>query len=848
MLLHYRPVEKIGEGGMGVVWKAIDTTLDREVAVKVLPEALTGDPLRLARFEREAKLLATLSHPNIAAVYGLHETDGVRFIAMELVPGEDLAERLARGALPVDEAVDVARQIAEALAAAHENGVIHRDLKPANVKRTEDGTVKVLDFGLAKAFSAEAPEGDPALSPTLTSTYTQAGVILGTAAYMSPEQARGRPIDRRTDAWSFGCVLFECLTGRKAFEGETISDTLASILKTEPDWSALPAALPTSVRRLLRRCLEKDVRRRLRHLGDAALELADPEDRLEEKVARTAHRRGIPWPWIAAFASLLALAAIVWGLTVRPASAPPPRFTQLTFERGTVTGASFASDGQTVVYSAAWGEDSPRVFLRRLDSYDPLALDLGAASVLDASPEGQIALLVPGASGTTGRDIRLGMLAVTTITGGGLRRLADDVLAAAFAPQGADLAVARQRGAEVTIEYPVGNVLAQFPGQSYHVAVSPDGNRVAFVDGPILRDTRGRIAVVDREGRVSHLTESWESVGGLAWVPGSDSLLFTASRGDQPDRLYSVAADGRLECLLSAPDSLVLHDVSSDGRLLVGSLNRRVETWVEGPAGRREFTIRGFSFPFHVSNTGRLVAMSVAHGSADYDAFVQPTDGTAPIHLGMGEARSISPDGRWVVGTLPRPRAPLMLWPTGAGENRRLNLDLSVSGVCWHPDGETLVVAGAERGAKHFLWRVDPDSGERSRISPVPVHVDAVLRMYVAPDGSTIAALDDDDALQLFPLSGDDPRPVPGWLPGDLLAGWGLDGALYVAESSGPRVRVVRLDPGDGSREAWREISPDDPSGLTGIVAVEATPDGTVLVYAVFRDLSNLFVVENSQR
>jgi serine/threonine protein kinase len=274
-LSHYRLVEKIGEGGMGVVWKADDTVLGRQVAVKILPDDLAHDAERLARFRQEARLLASLNHPNIAAIHGLEESDGVRYLVLELVPGQTLAERIARGPLPVDEALTVCRQIAEALEAAHETGIIHRDLKPANVKVTPDGKVKVLDFGLAKAFEA-GPASEPidvSLSPTLTNAGTMAGVILGTAAYMSPEQARGKPVDKRTDIWSFGCVMYEMLTGRQAFPGETVSDTIAGILAREPDWEALPAQTPVKIKDLLRRCLQKDLNRRLRDPWDARLEI-----------------------------------------------------------------------------------------------------------------------------------------------------------------------------------------------------------------------------------------------------------------------------------------------------------------------------------------------------------------------------------------------------------------------------------------------------------------------------------------------------------------------------------------------------------------------------------------------
>ncbi|MGA2263404.1 MAG: serine/threonine-protein kinase [Acidobacteriota bacterium] len=274
-LSHYRIIEKLGQGGMGEVFLAEDSHLNRRVAIKVLPDAFARDPERLARFEREAKLLASLSHPNIAAIYGLEKTDGSPFLVMELAEGATLAQRIAKGPLAIDEALEVCRQIAEGLECAHEQGIIHRDLKPANVKVTPNGKVKILDFGLAKAFQSETATPDASKSPTITEQMTRAGVILGTAAYMSPEQARGKPVDARTDVWAFGCVLYELLTGRCAFGGETVTDILGAVVHKEPDWTALPPATPPPVRRLLARCLTKDARQRLHDIADARLEIDD---------------------------------------------------------------------------------------------------------------------------------------------------------------------------------------------------------------------------------------------------------------------------------------------------------------------------------------------------------------------------------------------------------------------------------------------------------------------------------------------------------------------------------------------------------------------------------------------
>ena len=306
-LSHYQITEKLGQGGMGEVYRAEDTNLSRQVAIKVLPDEFAHDAERLARFEREAQVLASLNHPNIATLYGLEESDGKRFIVMELVEGQTLAHRLLKGPLPVDEALDVCRQIAEGLEAAHEKGIIHRDLKPANVKVTPEGKVKILDFGLAKAFQGEMSAPDVSKSPTLTDQMTHASVILGTAGYMSPEQAKGKAVDRRADIWGFGCVLYECLTGTRAFQGDTITETVASILKSEPDWTLLPAETPPSVRAVLKQCLQKDPKERLHDIADARIEMQDVtlRDFEIQPVVASALIRWRLLPWIVALVMLL---------------------------------------------------------------------------------------------------------------------------------------------------------------------------------------------------------------------------------------------------------------------------------------------------------------------------------------------------------------------------------------------------------------------------------------------------------------------------------------------------------------------------------------------------------------
>ena len=360
----YEITAEIGAGGMGIVYRARDTKLRRDVALKVLPDIFADDPEPLARFQREAQVLASLNHPSIASIYGLEEADGVRALVLELVEGPTLAERIAQGPIAIDEALPIARQMAEALEAAHEAGVIHRDLKPANVKVEANGVVKVLDFGLAKAFAGDAPGADLSESPTVTAAGTREGMILGTAAYMSPEQARGKLLDRRTDIWSFGCVVYEMLTGHAAFLGETLADTIAKILGREPDWRALPDQTPASVRVLLRRCLERDAKRRLRDVGDARLEFDDaaaavhgdttsPAARLDRAGARPPSR----WALVASLtvlAGILLVGATAWYRNTQDDVWRNPltdaKFTRLTDFEGAEQSAAISRDGQFVAF------------------------------------------------------------------------------------------------------------------------------------------------------------------------------------------------------------------------------------------------------------------------------------------------------------------------------------------------------------------------------------------------------------------------------------------------------------------------------------------------------------------
>jgi eukaryotic-like serine/threonine-protein kinase len=399
-LRRYEILSALGAGGMGEVYRARDTKLDREVAIKVLPEQFIADPERVARFQREAKTLAALNHPHIGGIYGLEDADGVRALVLELVEGPTLADRIAQGPIPLDEALPIAQQVAEALEAAHEAGIIHRDLKPANIKLRPDGTVKVLDFGLAKALEPmSAASANVNASPTITAPamMTGIGMILGTAAYMSPEQAKGRPADKRSDVWAFGCVLYEMLTGRRPFAGEDVADVMVAVLSKEPDWTAIPARVPGSIRTLIRRCLEKDRRKRIADIAAALFALDEPAN---FGGSATVLPRWPPWrrvvmPVAAALVTSTVVGAGVWVAT-RPAERVPPRVSRLTLAPWgaaalTVGGSNdrdlaITPDGSRVVYV---GNNGTQLLVRALDALEPVVVFTGGPRGLFVSPDGQ---------------------------------------------------------------------------------------------------------------------------------------------------------------------------------------------------------------------------------------------------------------------------------------------------------------------------------------------------------------------------------------------------------------------------------------------------------------------------
>ena len=769
LLLHYRIVEKIGEGGMGAVWKALDTQLDREVAIKVLPEQFALDAERLARFEREAKLLASLNHPNIAGIYGLHSAVGIRFLSMELVHGEDLQQRLARGPLPLNDALSAARQIAEALEAAHDNGVIHRDLKPANVVMNNEGQVKVLDFGLAKALdpSTGSDSADPSLSPTLTSAGTVAGVILGTAAYMSPEQARGHTADRRADIWSFGVLLHEMITGKTMFTGETISDTLAAVLRADVDLGGLPSDTPAGLKTLLTRCLDRNRKTRLQAIGEARIALeqnfAGEVDAITEAEAAFSLKRLLPWA-----IALAGIAVAVFAMTLGTGSGADADIPHRRFVIEDENMQLFAwnrpvisPDGKRIAYRA-----DQNLVIRDLDSLEPRVVP-GSEGVRAPFWSPDSAYLAFDADSKLwkvpaegGRPVR-----ICEIPGRGR------ILVGAWSPRG-EIAIAVWRGSIYT--------------------VSPQGG------DPVER------VKLDPETEVDFHT--------LLYLPDGETLVTTPHNLDQATRewkdlgeVVAIRGDQRTPLLQSAEYTFGAIAWSTDGYLLYergganegiwaatfdpGSLERTGDPILLAPEGAEP----------SVSAEGTMTWVQNQEGSK-YELFWMDRSGNEFGSLGQpaGNMRnpSISPDGtRVAYSSEQNENIDIWIQELSGGAPTRLTFATTEEEFPrWSPDSRTMIF---DSDFKVTIMPVD-GTGEMKTLFPG-------TRPWVTPDGNQVLyhyrEKRDDRDIWLRPLDGSgEPKLILG-TPAEELGHLSPAGdyLAYMSDESGVReVYLTRFPDGTG--------------------------------------------------
>jgi hypothetical protein len=849
----------LGAGGMGEVYRARDTRLDRTVAIKLLPSEVVNAPGRgVERFRQEARAIARITHPNICTLHDVGEDGSAIFLVMEYVEGATLARRLEDGPLPLPLALRIGVQIADALDHAHRHGVVHRDLKPGNVMLTRD-SAKLLDFGLAKLKGR-----DEQLPVDATrSALTDVGTIVGTVPYMSPEQIEGHEVDARTDIFSLGVVLYEMLSGRRPFAGDSRASLMAAIVAAEPPaLSSLQPRTPASVERLILRCLAKDPDNRWQTARDLAAELrwiseAGSGASIAAPDLTRRPRRAALWGALAgALLTAAAFAAIVPSMWPRPAVV---EYQRVTYRRGAVSSARFTPDGQSFVYSASWEGQPYAAFLGRQESPDVRDLQLANARILSISRAGDMAMLfaLQNITHTFGER----MLARVPMAGGARRDVLPDVVDADWIPGTDTLAVIRDPGGgrPWTVEFPVGTTVHEAPA-AWSLRVSPDGNRVAFFEGPAVFTGRadGMIKVVDKSGQASTLSRGLSSLG-LAWAPSGREIWFTAARprkNASGPQLLAVSLAGVERIVYSAPDWVVLHDISADGRVLLSRNSIRVNAICQAPEEKTERDLGWLtqSMATGLSPDGRTLIFSdglsgqTPAGNATF--FRRSTDGSPAVSLGEASGGgALSPDGQWVIAVRDEN---LNLLPAGAGSAVKL------------PKGDVLRFdgPGAWLGdSKHIVFTGKPGDGKpRGYIQEIP----AGLPRAITPPGVHLgkAAVRDDNSIlgyvgtthMLFPIHGGDALPVPALKPRDVPIQWSPDGRyVYATENVGPvaggvrspAAEVFRVDLTTGDRVLWKTLSPSDPVGVETLKnTVVITPDARAYCYSYMQRLGDLFIVD----
>jgi eukaryotic-like serine/threonine-protein kinase len=829
----------IGAGGMGEVYRARDPRLNREVAIKVLPVSFASDSERMHRFEQEARAAAALNHPNILAVYDIGVQDSSPYIVSELLDGESLRERLRSSPLPLRKAVDYALQIARGLAAAHDRGIVHRDLKPENIFITRDGRVKLLDFGLAKLTHRDTVSGD-AQTRTIQS---DAGTILGTVGYMSPEQVRGKAADARSDLFAFGTVLYEMISGKRAFHGETAADTMSAILRGEPpELAETNRNIPPALGRIVHHCLEKNPEERFHSAHDVAFDL---------ETLTSASSTGVPVRVVSSTRRHIAVGAVALMVLFGAAMFLMGRyslnrrqqahFQRITYERGSVLSARFAPDGHSVVYDAAWEGKPSHLFSTPANAPEPRALDLENAHLFAVSPIGEAAL---GLGGKVSNHLMIvgATLARSPLGGGAPREILNDVMAADWGPNG-NLAVVHGPGGHMQLEYPIGKVLYQTSGWISDLRLSPSGKTIAFLDHPFWPDDRGWVSVIDLAGQKQALSGEWEAEDGLAWSPDGREIWFTATRAGTDRSLFAVSASGKLRPILSVPASLRLYDINSDGRVLLSAGHERVGMiGLTGADDRsRDLSWSGWTIAGDISKDGKRVLFDEQSefGGANYTVAMRTIDGSPPVKLGDGFVARFSPDEKWVATVIPSQANHFSLLPTGAGEAR----DVTVSGlerlfdVELMSNGELLLI-GSEHGHGVRCYLRSMDGGPLRVVTS-----EGSNNCRCSPDSRYVLAREASGPLAIYSLRDGKSHPVPG-TDGMAPIRW-LDNRFFFTYRQGELPsRVYRVDGVSGKQTLLKELVPGDRAGVTQIQLVAASPDARTLAYSYQQALYELYVVE----
>jgi Tol biopolymer transport system component len=872
----YEIVAQIGAGGMGEVYRARDSKLGRDVAVKILPASLSKDPERLRRFEQEARAAGQLNHPNILTLHDFGMHDGAPYVVSELLEGETLRDRLSvRGkqvrsgsassasgtggaeigpgeerALSPRKALGIANQIASGLAAAHDKGIVHRDLKPDNIFLTRDGRVKILDFGLAKLVQPQVQDSDQTQTEVTPRDATLSGVVLGTAGYMSPEQVRGEPTDLRSDIFSFGAVLYEMLSGQRAFRRDTSVETMSSILKDEPpELAATNANISPALARVVNHCLEKNREQRFQSARDLGFDL----EALSNVSATSAAGRAIAAApsqsrslFAAAGIAALLLASVgAYFLGRHAATATQPEYQRITFRRGTVYSARFSPDSQTVLYTARWQGGPFDVFSTRPDSPESRSIGLPAgAEIQSVSATGEMAVLLNVA--TRGPFTFSGTLAQVPLAGGAPRELMKDVEWADWSPDGKSLAIAHFIKGTERLEFPAGKVLHETDGWIGEPRVSPKGDRIAFIDHPATGDNGGAITIVDLTGKKTVVSGDWAAAEGLAWSPAGDEVWFTASKSGSNQVLYAVTPSGKMRLVERSSGSMRLLDVARDGRVLLGQEDARLMMMARtsGSAEDRDLSWLDWSVPSDISSDGQTVIFTEGGegGGADYSVYMRKIDGSPAVRLGEGFAEALSPDGQWVLATHSH-ESPVQIYllPTGAGEPKQLTHDsMEHFNADWFPDGKRIIYNADLPGKPPRAYVASIEGGEARAITPDGVFS---IEHPVSPDGKFILARDPEHArLMMYPVDGGEGRVVEHPSDAGRATRWSSDGLSFFAGRTSPPWTINRVDLSSGKAAPVATITLSDPTGFKGFAGFTISSDGKTYVYSTTQVLSDLYL------
>jgi len=844
----YDILDKLGEGGMGEVWRARDRRLQRIVALKILPRDVAADPARRARFEQEARALGALNHPNIVAIYDLGEDDGRAYLVSELVEGETLRAMLDRGPLSLRKALDIATQMADGIAAAHALGIVHRDLKPENVMITHTGQAKLLDFGLAKQSTPAAGEN------AATIALSMPGAVMGTVGYMSPEQVRGEAVDARTDIFSFGCVLYEMLTGQRAFAAPSGVETMHAILNAEPpEPPVASAALPPALLTILHRCLEKRPEQRFQSAADLAFALRSVVPSSHTLIApppvaapSRARRR---W-WIPAAAVLSAFALIALGFLLHAGLFPPiqPIYQRITFRKGHVLAARFTADGRNIVYQASWEGGDAHVFLAIPGSPDSRDLDLPPDSKLVAvSSNQELALLTPPIG-----DDHDARLASTSISGGQTRPLLDGVLAADWSPDGSSMAVLRRTHGANRIEYPVGTLLVDnIPWPLGTLRVSPDGQRVAYT-----RRADGHAAgmwIVDRARKVTFLGAiSGQNTTGedspLCWNPRGTGIWFRSLDPAEPGIVYAIDLHGRRRVALRLPSYVKLFDIARNGDVLLSTGSGQLGILGKAPdaAAERDLSCLDSAKVIGISNDGRVLVADITgeSGGSRGSIYLRKTDGSPAVRISQGYAYELSPDGNWTSGYDLRADGSrrFVLQPTGPGEAFEVQAPGARIAVVYGWLGNQRYVVGGRLSNQPwqcFVW----DAAANTVRPLCPAGSPDSLNYFVSPDSRQVLVGAGQNHWLAYLVAGGTPQLARGIAPDETVIGWRSDNrSVYVVpiiQSTGS-IPVSIVEIATGRRIPWKTIHPAQP--VINIRELHVTPDGRAYAYNYLTAQSDLYI------